>query len=322
MNWTLGTDLRDKGVYRWTFPNGRTREYRSVTSILKPHFAEGFSFVQPYIVAKFTRQLVEMAERKETFRKCTGWNIDTSSGSYERQFEDLNPRDVLKDTGFLRYEGDRFLERCAHRGSTVHALLPLWENGVRMSQDDIKYWVPDLIAERGYLCDEDEAVGYCLSFNAFLHEHQPRMRLTEKPVFHDGLGYAGTQDGFWSFDGKGWDLADVKTSEAVRPGFAEQLAAYYFAQRIGCPKVCEVASGIRRKMPRAHGAIVVLVTPEKTVPRRLLNLEAAWVSFQAVKIAYDHNHNGALFKTEKERVLRNEPFTQVESLEDREEVAA
>lgn len=302
-SWRVGTELRESGKYSWVLPSGKVKTYDSVTSVLKPHFAAGFAQVQPFMVAKKCAELVGMAKRKENHSVATGWVLDPVEGRWEREYSTRSPIEALEDVNWLRYEGDRFLTRAAHRGSTTHALLPLWEMGVRMTQEDIKYWVPDHMAEKGYLCDEDETVGYCLALNHFLHEHQPRIRLSEKPVFHDDLEVAGTMDGYWSFDGKWWDVADAKTSEAVRAGFAEQAAAYFYAKKIGHPKPDCKGSGIRRKMPRSHGAIVILIQPEGVTPRRVRDLPAAWESFKSVHKIYKFN-KGSLFETIKEKRIK------------------
>lgn len=297
MRWRLGTELRsDSGVYSWTLPSGKVQEYTSVTSILREHFTGGYAFVQPYIVAQKAAELAHCMQTGEAVRLPDGYRLD-EAGQMVRQYKSVHPFDALVDTEWLRYEGDRYLTKAANRGSVVHALLPLWEEGARMSQADIKYWVPDVIAERQYSCDEDETIGYALALNAFLHERQPVIRLSERPVFHQRLQVAGTMDGYWNF-GDGYYLIDVKTSKAVRPGMAEQIAAYYFADLIGQPRDLPVATGIRRRMPRARGALILLVQPEGVTVRRVRNLYAAFESFCGIKRAWDYNH-GSLFETWK-----------------------
>ena len=195
-SWSVGTDLRSgEGLYRWTLPSGRVKEFDSVTSVLKPHFAAGFAEVSPYMVALKAAELTAMfirnlarieAKSKEPLeyhRQYTGWALDMETGAWERVYKDVLPEVLLKDKEWLKHEGRRFLTRAAHRGSCCHLLLPSWEVGERFSQEDIKYWIPDQIQEHEYLCDEDETIGHTLALNLFLHTNNPKIKANVINIF-------------------------------------------------------------------------------------------------------------------------------------------
>lgn len=71
-------------------------------------------------------------------------------------------------------------------------------------------------------------------WNRFKAEHDIRAHFTEKTVWNEELGYAGTMDGLWEFDGK-LCLMDIKTSRGLYTSTWMQLAALWNAPEMFMP---------------------------------------------------------------------------------------
>ena len=69
----------------------------------------------------------------------------------------------------------------------------------------------------------------------FKSEHDIRAHHTERTVWNDELGYAGTLDGLWEFDGK-LCLMDIKTSRGLYTSTWMQLAALWNAPEMFIPQ--------------------------------------------------------------------------------------
>lgn len=73
------------------------------------------------------------------------------------------------------------------------------------------------------------------AWNAFKSEHDIKPHYTERTVWNGELGYAGTLDGIWEFDGK-LCLMDIKTSRGLYTSTWMQLAALLNANEMFVPQ--------------------------------------------------------------------------------------
>ena len=69
----------------------------------------------------------------------------------------------------------------------------------------------------------------------FKSEHDIRPHYTERTVWNDEAGYAGTLDGLWEFDGK-MCLMDIKTSRGLYTSTWMQLAALFNSPEMFVPQ--------------------------------------------------------------------------------------
>lgn len=104
-------------------------------------------------------------------------------------------------------------ETAADMGSLVHAVAEAYAKGVKLPP-----YPP-------------EAAGYVRSLLAFCEDNKPDFTHIEATVYSRKYGYAGTADWFGVL-GKPC-VADWKTSKAIYPEVALQLAAYAHADFIG-----------------------------------------------------------------------------------------
>ena len=110
----------------------------------------------------------------------------------------------------LKREPLRSLDRAASRGTDVHAIAETY-------------------ARTGTMPTWAEAInGYVDALKRFFDEHQPQPVLIEQTVFNSEIGYAGSFDMVCKLEAYGDALImlDYKTSKAIYPDVAAQLAAY------------------------------------------------------------------------------------------------
>lgn len=126
--------------------------------------------------------------------------------------------------------------RAAERGTSVHDYLDAMANGRTVAL-------------------EGEALTYKQGADDFLERYNPEFHLTEFTVFSDE-GYAGTADAMLFLGGRLY-VADYKTSKALYPEIALQLAAIRYATHVVGP------DGALVPMLDVDGALGVLITPER-----------------------------------------------------------
>lgn len=124
--------------------------------------------------------------------------------------------------------------RAADRGTSVHDYLEARAEG------------RDLPVLSG------EALTYKAGADRFLEQYRPEFVRTEFTVFGDG--YAGTAD-FLARIGGRLVIGDYKTSKALYPEIALQLAAIRYAHTIVGP------DGTTEDVPPVDGCVGVLITP-------------------------------------------------------------
>jgi hypothetical protein len=114
----------------------------------------------------------------------------------------------------LKREPLRFLDKAASRGTDVHALAEAYAKTGVMPQ-----WAAEID-------------GYVAALRLFFDQHRPEPVLVEHTVFNSVIGYAGSFDLVCRMPAFGGDLVilDYKTSKAVYPDVAAQLAAYAYGE--------------------------------------------------------------------------------------------
>lgn len=142
--------------------------------------------------------------------------------------------------------------RAADRGTSVHDYLE-----ARAAGRDVEL--------------SGEALTYKAGADQFLEQYRPEFVRTEFTVFGDG--YAGTADALVRIGGR-LLVADYKTSKALYPEIALQLAAIRYADTI----VDESGS---EPMPDVDGCVGVLITPSGCQVREVDAGEEAYRAFLA-----------------------------------------
>jgi hypothetical protein len=122
-----------------------------------------------------------------------------------------------------------------------------------------------------------EALTYKAGADEFLERYRPEFVLTEFTVFGDG--YAGTADALVRIGGR-LLVADYKTSKALYPEIALQLAAIRYAESI-------VDDEGGRPMPEVDGCVGVLITPTGCQVREV---DAGPDAFRAFRACLDAWH--------------------------------
>ena len=149
--------------------------------------------------------------------------------------------------------------RAANRGTSVHDYLEAAANGDPL---------PTL---------EGDAARYRKAADEFLTKWEPTFHRTEVTVFGDG--YAGTADFIATIGGR-FLLGDYKTSKALYPEIALQLAAIRYAHSIVAPDASIEAT------PRYDGCVGVLLTPDGCQVREIDAGREAYAAFMACLSAW------------------------------------
>lgn len=154
--------------------------------------------------------------------------------------------------------------RAADRGTSVHDYLEARALGLDL---------PDL---------SGEALTYKAGADRFLELYRPEFVHTEFTVF--GPGYAGTGD-FMAHIGDRLVIGDYKTSKALYPEIALQLAALRFADEV-------VVDGKVETMPTVDGCVGVLITPDGCQVHEVDAGEDAFRAFLACRDAWAWRKSG------------------------------
>jgi hypothetical protein len=164
----------------------------------------------------------------------------------------------------LKREPLRFLDKAASRGTDVHALAEAYAKTGTMPQ-----WA-------------EEISGYVAALQRFFNEHQPQPVLVEHTVFNAAVGYAGSFDLVCTLPAFGDDLVilDYKTSKAIYPDVAAQLAAYAHAEEY----VDE--NDKPHPMLQIRRGVVVRLAGDGTYEVVECDLQKGWAYFKEVRDVY------------------------------------
>lgn len=282
-----GTALRNDGIYSW--PGLPGREWVSVTRIIDETMSQSRAFAFAAWSASHAAELARHIECGEPYERAER-RIDPTTGAIEWLGVPYDPLGLLQDGKYMRGEPLRQAEKAKDRGSCCHDFLSEWAGGLRLTDGDVAHWVEHDVVENERRCG-DEPVPYVQSLNRWLAENEPRVIATEFPVFHDGLGYAGTADGVWEAGGRTY-LVDLKTTKATDLPHAVQLAAYYSAPLWG-----DMARGRRVRAPRLHAAGVLLCQPDKCTFRAWDDMDRHFATFRHALALYRAMHGGSRART-------------------------
>lgn len=172
--------------------------------------------------------------------------------------------DAAAAIDLLKREPLRMLDRAASRGTDVHAIAEAY-------------------AKTGALPSwADEIAGYVDALRTFFNEQQPQPVLIEQTVFNEEVGYAGSFDMVAKVPslGDGLCILDYKTSKAVYPDVAAQLAAYAYASEY----VTE--NGAINPMPHITYGAVVRLAADGSYEFVQCDIEAGFNYFCAVRGVY------------------------------------
>lgn len=170
----------------------------------------------------------------------------------------------------LKREPLRSLNRAASRGTDVHAIA-------------------DHYAQTGKIGEITEHNGYVDAMRAFFADHQPLPMLAECTVFAE-LGYAGSFDMVCrlpALDDRVCIL-DYKTSKAIYPDTAAQLAAYANAEQYIDHE------DMLHPMPKIEVGVVVRFGADGDYEVQQVDLDAGWQLFQAAHAIHKAQQNRLL----------------------------
>jgi hypothetical protein len=184
-------------------------------------------------------------------------------------WQNLDPQAAVD---LLKREPLRFLDRAASRGTDVHALAETYAKTGTM---------PDYANEIG---------GYVDALLAFFKQHQPEPVLVEATVFDSEVGFAGSFDMVCKLPalGDGLVILDYKTSKAIYPEVAAQLAAYAHAEQY------ITDDGSVHAMPNIDKGVAVRFAADGEFEVIECDIEEGWRYFQQVRKVYDINTKGFL----------------------------
>jgi hypothetical protein len=115
---------------------------------------------------------------------------------------------VMKETGIIRPSTFEIPEMYAHRGTEVHAMSELMDEGLFVEG----------------MCSA-EALPFLYQYEQFLLDHDVEYMESEKIVFNDHLLIAGRYDRLWRIDGD-LHLTDEKTTSAKLREHVVQVVFY------------------------------------------------------------------------------------------------
>lgn len=156
----------------------------------------------------------------------------------------------------LKREPLRVLNKAADRGTDVHAIA-------------------DHYAQTGEIGEIGHHSGYVDAMRAFFYDHQPLPILAEQTVFGDG--YAGSFDLICKLPALNDQICilDYKTSKAIYPDTAAQLAAYANAGRY------IDSDDLMQDLPKIECGVIVRFGADGEYEIQQADLDAGWQYFQA-----------------------------------------
>ena len=182
----------------------------------------------------------------------------------------------------LKREPLRFLDRAASRGTDVHAIAEAYAKTGVMPQ-----WA-------------DEISGYVDALRRFFDEHQPKPVLVEHTVFNSDIGYAGSFDLVCTLPAFNDDLVilDYKTSKAIYPDVAAQLAAYAHGTEY-------VDGDTVKPLPAIARGVAVRLAADGTYQVIECDIDAGWSYFKSVRAVFSIPTKPLLLGDVKQPLGRN-----------------
>lgn len=115
---------------------------------------------------------------------------------------------------------------CAPLHRAVYADAPKWQLEAAAERGTAVHIATAQLERTGQADADESCAPYVRAYAAFLSEHEAAWSLTEQPLYHPELLFAGTPDRYGLLDGKA-TLLDVKTTYSVyKPLVRGQLNLY------------------------------------------------------------------------------------------------
>lgn len=182
------------------------------------------------------------------------------------------------------------LDDASEMGSWMHEYMQADVDG-----SDLPY--PDLDAA------SDPHWEMVAQWDKFKAEHDVRPHFTERTVWNGELGYAGTMDGIWEFDGK-LCLMDIKTSRGLYSSTWMQLAALMNAKEMFVPEEDDSYSSLTGWQKPLEGAGILHIRPNDWDSRgNPMDAFCRWVPAQDLDTHFE-SFKGLLAYGEAQKKLR------------------
>lgn len=232
--------------------SGSGRIVPSITTVLK---AEAKPAIAQWAANQTAAYAVANVDQLLTRSEDVGYKM-------LRFFWNRTPK-VNAETDIFNYH-EGVLEDAAEMGTWLHEYVQADVDG---STDPY----PDLDAAHDSHWEMVE------EWNKFKAEHDIRAHFTEKTVWNEGLGYAGTLDGVWEFDGK-LCLMDIKTSRGLYTSTWMQLAALWNSPEMFMPQEDDSYASLTGWQKPIEGIGVLHVRPKDWDSRgRPMDAFCKWV---------------------------------------------
>ena len=115
---------------------------------------------------------------------------------------------------------------CAPLHNASYQDAPKWQMEAAAERGTAVHLATVQLEQTGQAQTEESYAPYVRAYAAFLSEHEAAWSLTEQPLYHPELLFAGTPDRYGLLDGKA-TIVDVKTTYAVqKPLVRAQLNLY------------------------------------------------------------------------------------------------
>lgn len=128
---------------------------------------------------------------------------------------------------------------------------------------------------------------------------------TERTVWHDELGYAGTFDGLWQIDGK-HALMDIKSSRGLYESTWMQLSALYNAPEVFVPKDDDSYYALKDWQKPVEEIAVLHIRPEDFKQGKTVLPFCKWIEMPGSHETYFKGFTGLLQYTHAMRELKVE----------------
>ena len=117
-------------------------------------------------------------------------------------------------------------ELCAPLHKSVYENVPKWQLEAAAERGTAVHAATVALDSAGSTDIADEHLPYVIAYRDFLRQHSASWELTEQPMYHPTLMFAGTPDRYGLLDGKR-TLLDIKTTYSVyKPLCRGQLNLY------------------------------------------------------------------------------------------------
>lgn len=191
------------------------------------------------------------------------WSVDQTAG-----FAVANAQQLLRMNDSSAFKMLRWIPRKEIASIEPGMDLNSHYNGVLSDAGDMGTWMHewiqgDVVPELDYPSTEgvhDVFWDMVTEWDAFASKHEIIPHFTERTVWNEEAGYAGTLDGVWEIDGK-MTLLDIKTSRGLYSSTWMQLAALRAAPEMFVPQDDDTYASLRDWQLPVEDVAVIHVRP-------------------------------------------------------------